>query len=247
MEFLGKIGVDFKLLIAQIINFLVLLWLLKILLYKPILKRLEERAKKAREIEEKEREIQKRKAELQKRIEEMIEKTKEKTKEILQETKEVSAQERAKILERTEKEVREILGKAKERAEIEIAKMKEREKEEINKKTKEVIKEVLSQSFTKQLHQKYLREVIEGLKHLSFKKLREKEDISLVEITFAFPPSEKIEKEIRDFLSSKLKNPVFKTKVDPDLIAGMKISIEQGLFLIDGSLKGRIEKNLYGK
>ena len=103
MEFLGKIGVDFKLLIAQIINFLVLLWLLKILLYKPILKRLEERAKKAREIEEKEREIQKRKAELQKRIEEMIEKTKEKTKEILQEAKEISAQERAKILERTEK------------------------------------------------------------------------------------------------------------------------------------------------
>ena len=41
MEFLKNLGIDVKLLIAQIINFGLLLWLLKKLLYKPFIKRIE--------------------------------------------------------------------------------------------------------------------------------------------------------------------------------------------------------------
>jgi F-type H+-transporting ATPase subunit b len=246
MEFLGKIGIDYKLLIAQIINFLVLLWLLKILLYKPILKRLEERVKKLKEIEEGEREIKRKKIQTQQETEKMIQKARERTRKILEESKEISEKEKERILKRAEAEVREILKEAKEKAEVEIEKLKEKEKEIIKQKTKEIIKEVLSLAFTRELHQKYLREVIEELKGLNFKKLQDR-DIVLVETIFAFPPTEKVEREIRDFLFSKLKNPVFKTRVDPELIAGMKISIEQGLFLIDGSLKGKIEKVLYDK
>lgn len=41
MEFLGSLGIDIKLLIAQIINFGLLLWLLTKFLYKPIIKRIE--------------------------------------------------------------------------------------------------------------------------------------------------------------------------------------------------------------
>ena len=41
MEILGKLGIDIKLLIAQIINFGLLLWLLKKFLYAPIVRRIE--------------------------------------------------------------------------------------------------------------------------------------------------------------------------------------------------------------
>ncbi len=41
MEFLGALGIDWKLLIAQIVNFGLLLWLLTKFLYKPIIKRIE--------------------------------------------------------------------------------------------------------------------------------------------------------------------------------------------------------------
>ena len=41
MHFLGSIGINIKLLISQIVNFGLLLWLLDVLLYKPILKRIE--------------------------------------------------------------------------------------------------------------------------------------------------------------------------------------------------------------
>lgn len=43
MDLLGKLGIDWRLLIAQIINFVVLMTALSFLLYKPILKVLEKR------------------------------------------------------------------------------------------------------------------------------------------------------------------------------------------------------------
>lgn len=46
MEILEKLGVDWKLLLAQAVNFLVLLWVLKRFAYKPILKALEARTNK---------------------------------------------------------------------------------------------------------------------------------------------------------------------------------------------------------
>lgn len=46
MEVLAKLGIDWKLLIAQGVNFVVLLWVLKRYAYKPILRALEARTKK---------------------------------------------------------------------------------------------------------------------------------------------------------------------------------------------------------
>lgn len=46
MEILEKLGIDWKLLLAQAVNFLILLWVLRRYAYKPILKALEERTKK---------------------------------------------------------------------------------------------------------------------------------------------------------------------------------------------------------
>lgn len=46
MEVLAKLGIDWKLLIAQAVNFAVLLWVLRRYAYKPILRALEARTKK---------------------------------------------------------------------------------------------------------------------------------------------------------------------------------------------------------
>lgn len=46
MEVLAKLGIDWKLLIAQAINFIVLLWVLRRYAYQPILRALEARTKK---------------------------------------------------------------------------------------------------------------------------------------------------------------------------------------------------------
>ncbi|MFZ1655020.1 MAG: F0F1 ATP synthase subunit B [Candidatus Moraniibacteriota bacterium] len=46
MEVLAKLGIDWKLLIAQAVNFVVLLWVLRRYAYRPILRALEARTKK---------------------------------------------------------------------------------------------------------------------------------------------------------------------------------------------------------
>ncbi len=45
-DLVAKLGIDWKLLLAQIINFLILLWVLKRFAYKPILRALDKRSKK---------------------------------------------------------------------------------------------------------------------------------------------------------------------------------------------------------
>jgi F-type H+-transporting ATPase subunit b len=57
MEALGALGIDFKLLIAQIINFGILLAILVKILYRPILKALEERKQRIEESLKKAEEI----------------------------------------------------------------------------------------------------------------------------------------------------------------------------------------------
>lgn len=46
MDILAKLGIDWKLLIAQAVNFLILLWVLRRYAYQPMLKALETRTKK---------------------------------------------------------------------------------------------------------------------------------------------------------------------------------------------------------
>lgn len=241
MTFLGKLGIDFKLLIAQIINFLVLLYLLKIFLYKPLLKNLKERAEKAKKIEEGERALQRKKEEMKKREEEIIQKTKEKASQIIEESKEISKEEKERILERTEKEVREILKQARERAEKEVERIKEKEREKILEKTKEIVEKVLPRFFTKELHLRFIEKTIEKLQKVDFSKIKEKEITSVVVVS-AFPLTKKEEKKLSQFFFKKLKNPAFQEKIDPGLIAGIKVVIDG--FLIDGSLKEKIEKEI---
>ena len=210
-----------------------------------MLKVLEERTKEAREIEEGKKEIEKKKIELQKKEEEIIQKTKERAKEILEGAKEISREEKERIIKKAEEQARLMLREAKERIEVEIEKLRQKERQEIIKKSKEVLKEVLSESFDRALHRKYLQEVIEKLSALDFSSLKKK-DVIFVEAVFAFPPRDEEEKAISNLIFKKIKNPVFKTRVDPELIAGVKISIEES-FLIDASLIGKIEKYLYEK
>lgn len=239
MEFLGKLGIDTHLLLAQIVNFLILLWFLDKFLYRAILKRLKERRDKIKAIEEKEKEIERKKLEIEKQQKEIIQKAKEKTREILEESEEVSQKEKERIIKRAEEEVKLILEEARKKAALEVEKIKGREKNLIRERAASVLKEVLSQSITKSLHQKLFQESLDELKKLDFKKIREKGIIQVLVVT-AFPMSKKEERIISQFLFSKLKNPAFQEKVDPNLLGGVKIVL--GDFLIDNTLLAKIEK-----
>ena len=101
-ELLGKLGIDIKLLIAQIINFGLLLIILKKFLYKPIIKRIEEDEIKLQEAEHQKVLLEKEKSELEKYKDEQLIDAHKKAKEIIQQAQDISKE----IKKRYESEAR---------------------------------------------------------------------------------------------------------------------------------------------
>ncbi len=239
MKLLGALGIDWKILLIQSLNFLVLFLILKWLFFKPFIAALKRDKKKIEEIHRAREEIQRKREEMEKEEEKIIQEAKKKAREIIQENERITEKEREEMVEKIEKETRAILKRARERARIEAEKIKKEEKEEILKKTKEILKEILSKSFTNQMHRNLVKEIIEKLKRTDFSKV-EKKEIVLVRVVSAQPLEKKEKKEISDLLFEKLKNPAIKSEVNPNLIAGIKLIM--GEFLIDESLASKIEK-----
>jgi F-type H+-transporting ATPase subunit b len=164
MEIIKEFGVDPVLLIAQIINFLIILFILKKFLYKPIFTMLQNRKN---EIQESVRQAEK--------TRELLEKTGEKEKEILKKAQEESK----KILEETRKLKNNIIAEAEDAAKIQTQKILTEAKKQIETETAEakkalslqitetaelILKKSVSQMFNEEDQQKIIKRAIEQLK-----------------------------------------------------------------------------------
>ncbi len=106
-----SLGLDIKLLIAQIINFGLLLFILSKVLYKPVIKLIDERNKKLNKA-----------IEDSARIEKKLEKIEESKKELLSQARQKANEEREDIIKIAQEESRTIIDNAKKKAEKEIEK-----------------------------------------------------------------------------------------------------------------------------
>lgn len=108
MDILNQFGVQPILLAAQVVNFLILLFILKKFLYKPILKVLDERKKRIEDSLKNAEEIERRLAETEEQSEKILAKALAEGQKIVDQSNQVAAQ----IRDQTNKEVEEILRKA---------------------------------------------------------------------------------------------------------------------------------------
>jgi len=238
MKLLGALGIDWKIFLIQTLNFLALFFILKWVFFDKFIAALKKEEKKEKDIKEGKQDIQRKKAEMKKMEEQIVQRAKEKAKDIIEENKEISEEEGKKMLEKTEREMRGILKGAREQGEKEIDIMKEKEKGEMLEKTKEVIEKILPRFFTKELHIRFIKETIEKLKKVNLSKIKEQK-ITSVTVISAFPLTKEEKKMLSQFFFKKLKNSSFQEKVDPRLIAGIKVILDD--FVIDGSLKAKVE------
>jgi len=104
MEALQKLGIDFKVLIAQIINFGILFLILKHYLYKPILNALDKRKKRIKESLEKAAEIEKRSAASEEEYNNCLLKANQEASVIVDKARVDAEKTRKIILEKAEKE-----------------------------------------------------------------------------------------------------------------------------------------------
>lgn len=150
MGFLEDFGIQPILLLAQIINFIILLILLKKFLYKPVMKVLEDRKHKIETSLKQAEEIQKKLQFTETKQKEIIAKAESEATKIIGETKEASKKMQEEALIETNKKVEETLKKAKETIQLEREKMTKEVKADMANLVAETTKKVLNKTLTSQ-------------------------------------------------------------------------------------------------
>ncbi len=161
-----KLGINPSLILVQLINFGILVFLLKKFLYKPIINAIKEKRQKIEDIEKDREILAKQKEELEKTRKQILEEASFKSQELLEKTKAEAEEERKKILKRAENEARNIIASAQD----EIKREKENIQNEIEKKAyeiaKEVIRKILEKNLAKNIQKRIIDTSIASLKQL---------------------------------------------------------------------------------
>lgn len=157
MEIFNQFGFDPKLFVAQIINFLILAFIFKRFLYKPLLKMLKERneridqgltnaekAEKALESAEKERE-------------EIIKKASLEAEKILDQTEKNAESMRLEMLTTTKTEAEKIITEAKKAAQVEFEKLEKEARNMSLSISEKMLRQILKDMFTKEEQEKIIQ------------------------------------------------------------------------------------------
>ena len=164
MEILNQFGVQPILLAAQVVNFLILLFILKKFLYKPILKVLDERKKRIEDSLKNAREIEKRLAETEAEVEKVLAKALAEGQKILDQSKKEAVQ----IIEGANKKAEQILLKTVDDGKKIVELQKEILMRQIRENVGSLVGLVLEKVIGKQISKKDQVEIIEKeVKNLS--------------------------------------------------------------------------------
>lgn len=163
MEILQKFGFDTGLFLAQVVNFLILAFVFKKFLYKPILKTLETRRKKiAQGIADAEKaEIAKQAAEQER--DRIIKEATTEAQKIIDDMRKHAEEMRTEILEEARTDADKIIATAKEQSDLEMERMRKEAGSMSLTLSKSILNHVLSQLFTKDEQAKIMKK---GLKEI---------------------------------------------------------------------------------
>jgi len=164
MEILEDFGVEPILLLAQVVNFVILLYILKRFLYKPILKVLEERKKRIETSVKQSEEMQKRFDEITKKQTEILDKAKVESEQIIE-----GAKNEAKILAdqiqlNATNAGNETIKRTQQTLEIEKQKMINEAKREIVDVVTSITEKVVQKNLTKGDKERLVRQVLTEIK-----------------------------------------------------------------------------------
>ena len=164
MEILELFGINWKLMLAQIINFAIVMAVLWWFALKPLTKTMKERSS---EIEKGLSDAQKsaeRLDEVEKIVNDKIKESKFDADVILNEARKQAEVNRQVDLEKTKKEVDVLFNKAKEQIENEKTLMVKEVKTEVGEMIVMALEKILSAGLTKEIDKKYIEKVLKDLK-----------------------------------------------------------------------------------
>lgn len=115
MHLLGTLGIDIWLLVAQIINFLFLLWVLNKLVYKPIIKRIEADETALIEVKKAQAQLEIQEKKFEQKNKQMTTRVKNRTRAIINEAEEMALMIRQNAQDEADTEKQAVIAQIKQR------------------------------------------------------------------------------------------------------------------------------------
>lgn len=160
---IAALGLDWKLFISQVVNFVILFILLRLFAYKPILRILEQRRKTIEKSLEAAKLIEKREHELDEQVGRRLQQAKEKAEQIIDQAKQTTESMRLQVLN----EINQDRGLAKKRLDEEMKSLKEQTIEEAKKELASLVTaasmRVLGKIADQSLNEKIVRQTLKEI------------------------------------------------------------------------------------
>ena len=166
MEALSKLGIDYKVLIAQIINFGILIAVLTKLLYRPILGMLEQRRKRIEESQKLSEEIDKRAAKMEEEVKGKRDLAKKEAAEIIGDAKSGAEKDRERILAAAAAESDRVKAAAREQIELERKAMAEETKKRVGKLALLLVTRSLKQDMGEEFYERNINMALKEIEAL---------------------------------------------------------------------------------
>jgi len=236
MEFFSKIGIDFTLLIAQILNFGLLLLILKKFLYKPIIKRIETDEKELDEAQTKKKELDREREAFMRQKKDEINKARKYNQKIITEADDIAKNIMKSIKEKSNDENLKLIKQLKVQLKSHNVSLKHEEIDQLKEKTLVNLIETVKDIFSKELRQHMQKEYFAKLLSDTASVLSNANNSHApVVLQCAFTPDSKDIDRLKDLFNTKYgkKNNVV-VQVNDGLLSGFALEFG-GIF---------IEKNL---
>ena len=172
MQFFTQIGIDWRLLVAQIINFVILLLLLSKFLYQPVIKKIQEDEQKRREVDEARQAIEKEKEAAKQHVDRELTQAKEQSRKIIADAarladalKSQTSSEQQKLNARFLKQLKEETASLSQSLEEKITK---RERGLILRKTMKMLDKTLDAGRKEAIEKMFFERLIESIHKARF-------------------------------------------------------------------------------
>lgn len=158
-----QLGLDARLLVTQVINFLILLALLGKFVYKPIIKLMEDRRKRIEQGLELAKTMEEEREKLDQRAQEILDKAEERATRVLSKAREEAEVERERIIEEARREAQTVIEEGLRVLSAKQEEAQERMRKEVAELVVALSEKFLSEKIDKKKHKEIIEKQIEEL------------------------------------------------------------------------------------
>ncbi len=238
---MDKLGINLGFLVAQIINFILLLIILRAVAYKPLVGLLEQRRERIAKALEDARQAEEARANADRDYQKRMDEARLEAQRIVAEASQRAEQAASGILAKANEEAQRLLAQAREDAELERNRMLADLRSQVAALAIAAANKVIGDTLDEQRQRRLIQEFFSGVKSGRVQLL---EDAGMAsgtsaQVTSALPLTDEEQAQIRGDLAERAGVNQVDFRVDPSILGGLIIRI--GDKVIDGSVAGRVE------